>query len=40
MYDELVKKVNAVDTIGFVLKTQCNTDKSDLGKKIAVTWIC
>ena len=34
MYDELIAKVNAIDTSGFVLKTQYKTDKSDLEKKI------
>ena len=33
MYDKLVTKVNAIDTIGFVLKIQYGTDKSGLGKK-------
>ena len=31
--DKLVTKVNAIDTGGFVLKTQYNTDKLSLGKK-------
>ena len=30
VYDELVAKVNNIDTSGFVLKTKYNTDKSDL----------
>ena len=30
----LTVKVNAIDTSGFVLKTQYNTDKSNLEKKI------
>ena len=33
MYDKLVEKVNNIDTSGFVLKTKCDTDKSDLEKK-------
>ena len=33
-YNKLVTKVNAIDTSGFVLKTQYNTDKSSLEKKI------
>ena len=33
MYDKLVAKVNNIDTSGFVLKTKCDTDKSDLEKK-------
>ena len=27
VYDELVAKVNNIDTSGFVLKTMCDTDK-------------
>ena len=34
MYDKLVTKVIAIDTSGFVLKTQYNTGKSDLEEKI------
>ena len=34
-YDNLVAKVNNIDTTGFVLKTTYDTDKSDLGKKIS-----
>ena len=34
MYDKVVAKVNAIDISGFVLKTQYNTDKSGLEKKI------
>ena len=34
MYDELVAKVNNIDTSGFVLKTKYDTDKSNLGNKI------
>ena len=34
VYDKLIAKVNAIDTSGFVLKTQYKTDKSDLEKKI------
>ena len=30
VYYKLVTKVNNIDTSGFVLKTKCNTDKSDL----------
>ena len=33
-YDELVAKVNNIDTSDFVLKTNCNTDKTELEKKI------
>ena len=33
MYDELVSKVNNIDTSGFVLKTQNNMDKLRLEKK-------
>ena len=35
MYDELVPKVNNIDTSRFVLKTKYDTDKSDLEKN---TW--
>ena len=34
MYDKLVSKLNMIDTTGFVLKTNYDTDKSDLEKKI------
>ena len=34
MYDKLVTKVNAIDTSGFFLKIQHETDKSGLEKKI------
>ena len=34
MYDKLIAKVSVIDTSGFVLKTQYDTDKSYLGKKI------
>ena len=34
MYDELVAKVNNIDTNGFVLKTKYDTDKSNLKNKI------
>ena len=34
MYDKLVTKVKVIDNNGFLLKTQCNTDKSGLEKKI------
>ena len=37
VYDKLVTKVNCVDTSGFVLKTKCDTDKSELENKIPVT---
>ena len=35
VHEELVTKVNNIDTIGFVLKTEYNTDKSDLENKIS-----
>ena len=35
MYDKLVPNVNNIDTRGFVLKTKCDTDKSDLETKIS-----
>ena len=34
VYDKLVAKLNRIDTIGFVLKTKYDADKSDLEKKI------
>ena len=34
-YDKLVEKVNNIDAAGFVLNTTCDTDKSDLEKKIS-----
>ena len=34
VYDKLVTKVNAIDTSRFALRTQQNTDKSGLEKKI------
>ena len=34
MHGKLVTKVNAIDTVGFVLKSQCNTYKSGLEKKL------
>ena len=37
MYDKLVAKVNNIDTSGFVLKTDYDTDKSDLKRKIPDT---
>ena len=33
VYDKLVAKVDAIDTSGFVLKTQYSTDKSSLENK-------
>ena len=37
VYDELVPKVNSIDTSGFVLKTKYDTDKSELENKIPDT---
>ena len=37
VYDELVAKVNRIDTSGFVLKTNCDTDKKELENKIPDT---
>ena len=34
VYDNLVEKVNDIDTAGFVLKTTYDTDKSDQEKKL------
>ena len=35
VYDKLAAKVNNIDTSGFILKTKCTADKSDLEKKIS-----
>ena len=35
-YGKLVAKVNNIDTTGFVLKTTCDTDKSDLERKLVM----
>ena len=35
MYDKLAAKVNNINTSGFVWKTTCDTDKSNLEKKIS-----
>ena len=37
VYDKLVTKVNNIDTSGFVLKTNYDTDKSELENKIPDT---
>ena len=37
MYDKLVAKVNSIDTSGFVLKTNYDTDRSDLEIKFPDT---
>ena len=37
VYDELVAKVNNIDTSGFVLKTKYNADKTELEKKVSDT---
>ena len=34
VYDKLAAKVNNNDTSAFVLKTRCQTDKTELEKKI------
>ena len=36
-YEKLVATVNNINIMGFVLKTTCDTDKSDLEKKISDT---
>ena len=36
-YNKLVAKVDKIYTIGFILKTRYDTDKSDLEKKISDT---
>ena len=33
VYDKLLAKVNEIDTIGFILKTEYDTDKLSLKKK-------
>ena len=35
VYDKLLSKVNNIDTSGFVLKANYDTDKSDLEKEIS-----
>ena len=37
MYNELVAKVNNIDTSRLVLKAKCDTDKLELEKKIPDT---
>ena len=37
VYDKLVAKVNSIDTSGFVLKTNYDTDKNELENKIPDT---
>ena len=37
MYDELVAKLNRIDTSAFVLKTRCDTIKSQMESKIPDT---
>ena len=37
VYDELVAKVNSIDTSGFVLKTNYDADKKELENKIPNT---
>ena len=37
VYDKLVAEVNTIDTSDFVLKTQYDTDKSELESKIPDT---
>ena len=36
-YNKLVAKVDNIDTSGFVLKSKCDTDKSELANKIPDT---
>ena len=36
MYDKLVARVDNIDTVGFVLKTKYDTDKSELEKNILI----
>ena len=35
MHDKLAAKVTNIDTSGFVLKSKCDTDMSDLENKIS-----
>ena len=35
VYDKLAAKVTNIDTSGFVLKSKCDTDMSDLENKIS-----
>ena len=37
VYDKLAAKVNNIDTSAFVLKTKCQTDKTELEKQFPVT---
>ena len=37
LYDELVAKINSIDTSAFVLKTKYDTAKTELEKKIPDT---
>ena len=37
VYDKLVAKANNIDASGFVLKTKCDADKTELEKKIPDT---
>ena len=37
VFDKLVTKVNYINTSGFVLKTKCDTEKSELENKIPDT---
>ena len=37
VYNKLIAKVNSIDTSGFTLKTKCDTDKTELEKKIPDT---
>ena len=37
VHDKLVTKVNSIDTSGFVLKTNYDTDKSELENEISDT---
>ena len=37
LYDKLITKVNKIDFRRFALETNCDTDKSNLGKKIPDT---
>ena len=37
VYDKLVAKLNSIDTSGFVLKTNYDTDKSEIENKIPDT---
>ena len=40
VYDKLAAKVNKIDTSDFVLKTKCQTDRTELEKNSWCKWFC